>query len=134
MKHTEYDVLIIGGGINGCGIARELAGRGYQVILCEKSDIASATSSWSTKLIHGGLRYLEHYKFRLVREALKERDILMNMAPHLIHPMRFVLPHQAGMRPKWLLQMGLFIYANLGGRSELARPSAVDLTTDVAGR
>lgn len=134
MQLGQCDILIIGGGINGCGIARELAGRGYQVILCEKNDIASATSSWSTKLIHGGLRYLEHYKFRLVREALKERDILMNMAPHLIHPMRFVLPHQAGMRPKWLLQMGLFIYANLGGRSELARPSAVDLTTDVAGR
>jgi glycerol-3-phosphate dehydrogenase len=133
MQLSQCDILIIGGGINGCGIARELAGRGHQIILCEKNDIASATSSWSTKLIHGGLRYLEHYKFRLVREALKERDILINMAPHLIHPMRFVLPHQAGMRPKWLLQMGLFIYANLGGRSELARPTSVDLTTDAAG-
>jgi len=133
MQLNQCDILIIGGGINGCGIARELAGRGYRVILCEKNDIASATSSWSTKLIHGGLRYLEHYKFRLVREALKERDILMHMAPHLIHPMRFVLPHRPGMRPKWLLQLGLLIYENLGGRSELARPSAVDLTTDVAG-
>ncbi len=119
MKQTEYDVLIIGGGINGCGIARELAGRGYQVILCEKNDIAAATSSWSTKLIHGGLRYLEHYEFRLVRESLKEREILMSMAPHLIRPLRFVLPYMRGMRPKWLLRLGLFLYDHLGGRTRL---------------
>jgi glycerol-3-phosphate dehydrogenase len=134
MKQTEYDILIIGGGINGCGIARELAGRGYQVILCEKNDIASATSSWSTKLIHGGLRYLEHYKFRLVRESLKERDILMGMAPHLIQPLRFVLPYMPGMRPKWLLRLALFLYDHLGGKSRLPASSTVDLHKDDAGQ
>jgi len=133
MKHTEYDVLIIGGGINGCGIARELAGRGYQVILCEKNDIAAATSSWSTKLIHGGLRYLEHYEFRLVRESLKEREILMSMAPHLIQPLRFVLPHRPEMRPKWLLRLGLFLYDHLAGTSRLPASSSVDLRQDEAG-
>jgi glycerol-3-phosphate dehydrogenase len=133
MKHTEYDVLIIGGGINGCGIARELAGRGYQVILCEKNDIAAATSSWSTKLIHGGLRYLEHYEFRLVRESLKEREILMSMAPHLIQPLRFVLPHRPEMRPKWLLRLGLFLYDRLAGTSRLPASSSVDLRQDEAG-
>ena len=133
MKQTEYDVLIIGGGINGCGIARELAGRGYQVILCEKNDIAAATSSWSTKLIHGGLRYLEHYEFRLVRESLKEREILMSMAPHLIRPLRFVLPYMRGMRPKWLLRLGLFLYDHLGGRTRLPASSWIDLRQNQAG-
>ena len=93
MNDNSFDILIIGGGINGCGIAHELAARGYSVCLAEKNDIASATSSWSTKLIHGGLRYLEHYEFRLVRESLKEREVLMRMAPHLIRPLRFVLPY-----------------------------------------
>ena len=115
MKDCRFDILIIGGGINGCGIAYELAARGYSVCLTEKNDIASATSSWSTKLIHGGLRYLEHYEFRLVRESLKEREVLMRMAPHLIRPLRFVLPHLPEMRPKWLLRLGLLIYDNLGG-------------------
>lgn len=94
-----YDIAIIGGGINGCGIARDAAGRGYSVVLLEKGDLAGGTSSGSTKLIHGGLRYLEHFEFRLVREALKEREVLLSIAPHIIRPMRFLLPHHRGMRP-----------------------------------
>ena len=134
MNDNSFDILIIGGGINGCGIAHELAARGYSVCLAEKNDIASATSSWSTKLIHGGLRYLERYEFRLVRESLKEREVLMRMAPHLIRPLRFVLPHLPEMRPKWLLRMGLFIYDKLGGRNRLAGSRAVSLKTDRAGK
>lgn len=111
---AQYDVLIIGGGINGCGIARELAGLGYRVMLAEQNDLASGTSSWSSKLVHGGLRYLEHYQFRLVRESLGEREVLMNMAPHLIRPARFILPHASDMRPRWLLRLGLFCYDWLG--------------------
>jgi len=94
-----FDVAVIGGGINGCGIARDAAGRGWSVFLCEKDDLASATSSASSKLIHGGLRYLEHFRFRLVREALIEREILWKIAPHIIWPLRFVLPHHKGLRP-----------------------------------
>lgn len=134
MKNKSFDILIIGGGINGCGIAHELAARGYSVCLAEKNDIASATSSWSTKLIHGGLRYLEHYEFRLVREALKEREVLMRMAPHLIRPIRFVLPYLPEMRPKWLLRIGLFIYDNLGGRNRLSGSRTVNLKKDRAGK
>jgi glycerol-3-phosphate dehydrogenase len=129
-----YDVLIIGGGINGCGIARELAGRGYRVLLAEKGDIGSGTSSWSSKLIHGGLRYLEQYAFGLVREALNEREVLLNMAPHLIEPARFILPHTDAMRPKWLLRLGLFVYDHLGGRKILPASRSVDLTKHPAGR
>ena len=110
-----YDLAIIGGGINGCGIARDAAGRGLKVLLVEQGDLAAATSSASTKLIHGGLRYLEHYEFRLVREALKEREVLL-AAPHIIRPPRFVLPHHDGLRPAWLLRLGLFLYDHLGGR------------------
>src|ERR1700712_270162 len=102
---AEYDLAIIGGGINGCGIARDAAGRGWRVHLCDRSDLASGTSSASTKLIHGGLRYLEHYEFRLVREALMEREILWGIAPHIIRPMRFVLPHHRKLRPAWLLRL-----------------------------
>ena len=134
MNDNSFDILIIGGGINGCGIAHELAARRYSVCLAEKNDIASATSSWSTKLIHGGLRYLEHYEFRLVRESLKEREVLMRMAPHLIRPLRFVLPHLPGMRPKWLLRMGLFIYDKLGGQNRLEGSRAVSLKTDRVGK
>ena len=105
-----FDVFVIGGGVNGCGIARDAAGRGYSVFLAEMNDLASGTSSASTKLIHGGLRYLEHYEFRLVREALIEREILWSMAPHIIWPLRFVLPHHKGLRPKWLLRLGLFLF------------------------
>ena len=111
-----YDLAVIGGGVNGCGIARDAAGRGLSVYLCEMNDLASGTSSWSTKLVHGGLRYLEYYEFRLVREALIEREVLWRAAPHIIEPLRFVLPHHAGLRPAWLLRLGLFLYDHLGGR------------------
>ncbi len=122
-----YDLLIIGGGINGTAIARDASGRGLSVLLCEKDDLASHTSSSSTKLIHGGLRYLEHYEFRLVREALKEREVLLRAAPHIIWPMRFVLPYDEGLRPAWMLRLGLFIYDSLGGRQELPGTTTVDL-------
>src|ERR1700684_693808 len=115
-----FDLLIIGGGINGCGIARDAAGRGNSVFLCEMNDLASGTSSWSTKLIHGGLRYLEYYEFRLVREALIERERLLAIAPHIIRPLRFVLPHEGHLRPAWLIRLGLFLYDHLGGRKRLA--------------
>lgn len=122
-----YDLLVIGGGINGAGIARDAAGRGLSVCLAEKDDLAQATSSASTKLVHGGLRYLEHYEFRLVRESLIERERLLAIAPHIIWPMRFVLPHDEGLRPKWMLRLGLFMYDNLGGRKMLPATRDVDL-------
>ena len=103
-EHPIFDLAIIGGGINGCGIARDAAGRGLSVFLCEMGDLAGGTSSRSTKLIHGGLRYLEQYDFRLVREALAEREVLWRIAPHIVRPLRFVLPHQAGLRPAWMLR------------------------------
>ena len=130
---ADYDIFIIGGGINGCGIARECAAMGYHVMLAEMNDLSSGTSSWSTKLIHGGFRYLEYYEFRLVREALRERETLMGMAPHLIHPLRFVLPHSPAMRPKWLLRLGLFFYDHLGGRKILPASQAVKLRQDPVG-
>ncbi|MDO9382555.1 MAG: glycerol-3-phosphate dehydrogenase [Hyphomicrobiaceae bacterium] len=129
-----YDVAIIGGGINGCGIARDAAGRGLSVYLCEKSDLASGTSSASTKLIHGGLRYLEYYEFRLVRESLMEREVLWQIAPHIVRPLRFVLPHHRDLRPAWLLRLGLFIYDHLGGRKLLPATKTLDLTQHEAGR
>ena len=116
---APVDVLVVGGGANGCGIARDAAGRGLSVTLCEMGDLAGATSSASTKLIHGGLRYLEYYEFRLVRESLAEREVLLAAAPHTIYPLRFVLPHHKGLRPMWLLRLGLFLYDNLGGRRTL---------------
>jgi glycerol-3-phosphate dehydrogenase len=129
-----YDVAIIGGGINGCGIARDAAGRGLSVYLCEQADLASGTSSAATKLIHGGLRYLEHLEFRLVREALTEREVLWRMAPHIIWPLRFVLPYHKGLRPAWLLRLGLFLYDHLGGRELLLPTSTLDLTKDLVGQ
>jgi glycerol-3-phosphate dehydrogenase len=129
-----FEIAIIGGGINGCGIARDAAGRGWSVFLCEQGDLASATSSASTKLIHGGLRYLEYYEFRLVREALLERETLWKIAPHIIWPIRFVLPYHRGLRPAWLLRLGLFLYDHLGGRSMLPPTKSLDLTLDPAGR
>ncbi|MBN9020774.1 MAG: FAD-dependent oxidoreductase, partial [Rhizobiales bacterium] len=114
-----YDLAIIGGGVNGCGIARDAAGRGLKVLLVEKGDLASGTSSASTKLIHGGLRYLEHYEFRLVAEALAEREVLWGMAPHIVHPLRFVLPHHKGLRPAWMIRLGLLLYDGLGKRQRL---------------
>jgi glycerol-3-phosphate dehydrogenase len=128
------DIAIIGGGINGCGIARDAAGRGLSVLLAEKDDLASGTSSASTKLIHGGLRYLEHYEFRLVRESLKEREVLLRSAPHIIRPMRFVLPHHRGLRPAFLIRLGLFLYDHLGGRSMLPPSRALDLSQAAAGK
>lgn len=133
MKTPVYDLAIVGGGVNGCGIARDAAGRGLSVCLCEQNDLANGTSSASTKLIHGGLRYLEYYEFRLVREALKEREVLLNAAPHIIWPLRFILPHHKGLRPSWLIRLGLFLYDNLGGRKLLPGTSVVDLTTDPTG-
>ena len=124
---SKYDLLIIGGGINGAGIARDAAGRGLKVLLCEKDDLAAHTSSSSTKLIHGGLRYLEHFAFRLVRESLIEREVLLRMAPHIIWPLRFVLPYDKGMRPAWLLRLGLMIYDHIGGRKELPPTTRVNL-------
>ena len=130
---TPYDLAIIGGGINGCGIARDAAGRGLSVMLCEMNDLGSGTSSWSTKLVHGGLRYLEHYEFRLVREALTEREVLWQLAPHIIRPLRFVLPHHAGLRPAWLLRLGLFLYDHMGGRKLLPATRTLDLADDRTG-
>jgi len=129
-----YDVFVIGGGINGVGIARDAAGRGLTVALAEMNDLASATSSWSTKLIHGGLRYLESYEFKLVRESLIEREILLNAAPHLIEPLRFVLPHHAGLRPAWLLRLGLFLYDHLGGRKLLPGTQKISLADSPVGQ
>ena len=134
-KKTEkiYDVFIAGGGVNGTGVARDAAGRGYTVCLCEMNDFASGTSSNSTKLIHGGLRYLEYYKFRLVQESLKEREVLLKMAPHIIWPMRFILPHSKGMRPAWLLRLGLALYDHLGFRKILPGTSHVKLNNSEFG-
>jgi glycerol-3-phosphate dehydrogenase len=129
-----FDLAIIGGGVNGCGIARDAAGRGNSVFLCEMNDLASGTSSWSTKLVHGGLRYLEYYEFRLVREALIEREILWQIAPHIIRPLRFVLPHHSGLRPAWLLRLGLFLYDHIGGRHLLPATRSVDLSRDEVGK
>ncbi|KQZ99702.1 glycerol-3-phosphate dehydrogenase [Mesorhizobium sp. Root157] len=129
-----HDILVVGGGINGCGIARDAAGRGFSVLLAEMNDLASGTSSGSTKLIHGGLRYLEFYEFRLVREALMEREVLWRNAPHIIWPMRFVLPYAEGLRPAWLLRLGLFLYDHLGGRKLLPATKTLDMRGDPAGK
>jgi glycerol-3-phosphate dehydrogenase len=128
-----FDIAIIGGGINGTGIARDAAGRGYRVVLLEKDDLGGATSAASTKLIHGGLRYLEHGAVRLVREALHEREILLRAAPHIIWPLRFVLPHHAGLRPRWMIRLGLFLYDHMGGRKLLPATRSLRLDRDVAG-
>jgi glycerol-3-phosphate dehydrogenase len=131
---SPYDVLVVGGGINGAGIARDLAGRGLSVLLCERDDLAAHTSSSSTKLIHGGLRYLEHYEFALVRKALAEREVLLRSAPHIMWPLRFVMPHDPGMRPVWLVRLGLFLYDHLARREVLPGSCTVDLRQHVAGR
>ncbi|MFI4963835.1 MAG: glycerol-3-phosphate dehydrogenase [Caulobacterales bacterium] len=128
------DLLIVGGGVNGTGIARDAAGRGLSVVLCEQDDLAAWTSSASSKLIHGGLRYLEYYEFRLVREALAEREVLLASAPHIIHPLRFVLPHHAGLRPGWMLRAGLLLYDHLGGRRSLPGTRRVNLRADATGQ
>jgi len=122
-----FDMIVVGGGVNGAGIARDAVGRGLTVLLVEKGDLAQGTSSRSGKLVHGGLRYLEYYEFRLVREALIEREVLLNAAPHIIWPMRFVLPHSPEQRPAWLIRLGLFLYDHLGGRKKLPPTRALDL-------
>nr|WP_232730908.1 glycerol-3-phosphate dehydrogenase [Janthinobacterium sp. 64] len=128
------DVLVVGGGINGAGIARDAAGRGLSVVLCEKDDLAAHTSSASTKLIHGGLRYLEYYEFGLVRKALIEREVLLRSAPHIMWPLRFVMPHARGQRPAWLIRAGLFLYDMLAKREILPASSGIDLTRHAAGQ
>ncbi len=129
----RFDLVIIGGGVNGAGIARDAAGRGLSVFLCEKDDLAAHTSSASTKLIHGGLRYLEYYEFRLVRKALMEREILLKSAPHIMWPMRFVMPHDPSTRPAWMIRLGLFLYDHLARRAFLAKSDSVRLATHPAG-
>ena len=131
---ADFDIAIVGGGINGTGIARDAAGRGFRVVLLEQNDLASGTSSASSKLIHGGLRYLEHYQFRLVREALGEREVLLRAAPHLIRPLRFVLPINPARRSAMLLRLGLLLYDFLGWRKILPGTSELDLVTDEAGQ
>jgi glycerol-3-phosphate dehydrogenase len=134
MRHSgTYDLLIVGGGINGAGIARDAAGRGLSVLLCEQDDLAAHTSSASTKLIHGGLRYLEHLELSLVRKALIEREILLGSAPHLMRPLRFVLPHDTHLRPAWMIGAGLFLYDHLARRRRLARSARIDLRHHAAG-
>ena len=127
MQPELFDILVVGGGVNGCGIARDAAGRGFSVLLAERGDLGGATSSASSKLIHGGLRYLEHRAFRLVREALAEREVLLRIAPHIIRPMRFVLPHRPEMRPRWMIRAGLFLYDHLARRVSL--PGAESFST-----
>ncbi len=134
MSGKLYDLAVIGGGVNGCGIARDAAGRGAKIILLERGDLASGTSSGSTKLIHGGLRYLEHYEFALVRESLIEREKLWAIAPHIVWPMRFILPYRKGLRPRWLLRAGLFLYDHIGGRKLLPATRTIDLREDAAGK
>ena len=129
----HYDLLVVGGGINGAGIARDAAGRGLRVLLCEKNDLAGHTSSASTKLIHGGLRYLEYYEFGLVRKALKEREVLLRAAPHIIWPLRFVMPHVPHLRPAWMIRLGLFLYDHLSQRELLPGSRGLNLRTSPFG-
>ena len=128
-----YDIAVIGGGINGAGVARDAAGRGLKVLLAEQDDFASATSSASTKLIHGGLRYLEYYEFRLVSESLAEREVMLKIAPHIIWPLEFVLPHEKHLRPAWMIRTGLFLYDHIGGRTSLPKSRGVRLAPEGHG-
>ena len=128
-----YDVVVVGGGVNGAGIARDAAGRDLSVLLVEQDDLASHTSSASTKLIHGGLRYLEFYDFGLVRKALQEREVLLALAPHIVWPLRFVMPHDRHLRPAWMIRAGLFLYDHLARRQRLAASRTIDLRTHPAG-
>lgn len=132
MDEAGVDLLVVGGGVNGAGVARDAAGRGLKVVLCERGDLAGATSSASSKLVHGGLRYLETYEFRLVRESLMEREVLLRSAPHIVRPLRFVLPLHAGMRPAWMLRIGLFLYDHLAGRKLLPPARSLKRGRDAA--
>jgi glycerol-3-phosphate dehydrogenase len=134
LSDADYDLLVVGGGINGAGIARDAAGRGLKVLLCERHDLAAHTSSASTKLIHGGLRYLEHGHFGLVRKALREREVLLGLAPHITRPLRFVMPHAPHLRPAWLIRCGLFLYDHLSRRNHLPGSKRIDLRTHPAGQ
>ena len=129
----SFDILIIGGGINGAGIARDASGRNLKVCLVEKNKVGSATSSWSSKLIHGGLRYLENYEFKLVRESLKEREIINNIASDIVRPLPFVIPHTKAQRPKWIISLGLFLYDFLGGKSSLPKSSKINIYNEIPG-
>ena len=129
---TIYDVFVIGGGVNGCGIARDAAGRGYSVYLAEKNDIASGTSSASSKLIHGGLRYLENYEFSFVRKALKERDTLISIAPHIVKEVRFILPYHKGLRPAWILKLGMMLYDNLYSSKFIKHSTSINIRSHVS--
>ena len=131
---AEVDVLVVGGGINGAGTARDLAGRGWRVLLCEQDDLAQHTSSAATKLIHGGLRYLEHREFALVRRALRERELLLRSAPHIMRPLRFVMPHDPAMRPAWMIRAGLFLYDHLARRDILPASTTIDLRRHLLGQ
>ncbi|MES2073490.1 MAG: glycerol-3-phosphate dehydrogenase [Pseudomonadota bacterium] len=133
-RNLDCDVLVVGGGINGAGIARDAAGRGLSVVLCEKDDLAAHTSSAATKLIHGGLRYLEYYEFSLVRKALIEREVLLRSAPHIMWPLRFVMPHDQGQRPAWMIRAGLFLYDHLARREILPGSEVVDMRTHAVGK
>ncbi|MBC7489457.1 MAG: glycerol-3-phosphate dehydrogenase, partial [Glaciimonas sp.] len=128
-----FDLLVVGGGVNGAGIARDAAGRSLSVLLCEQDDLAAHTSSASTKLIHGGLRYLEHYEFSLVRKALQEREVLLRLAPHIISPLRFVMPYVSGLRPAWMIRAGLFLYDHLSKRELLPGSRGINFRTHVSG-
>lgn len=130
---ADYDICIIGGGINGVGVARDAQGRGYQTLLVEAQDLAGATSSNSTKLVHGGLRYLEHYKFKLVRESLHERARLLGIAPHIVKPMDFILPHDEHLRPRWMIRLGLFLYDRFAGRQNIKKHDTVDFASSPFG-
>ena len=124
---NNFDLFIIGGGINGAGIARDASGRGLKVCLVDKGEIGDATSSWSTKLIHGGLRYLENYEFKLVRESLKEREIILHIAPNITKPIPFIIPHSKKMRPAWLIKIGLRLYDFLSGKSVIPKSKSINL-------
>ena len=129
--NEAFDILIIGGGINGAGIVRDASGRNLKVCLVEKNKVGSATSSWSTKLIHGGLRHLENYEFRLVRESLKEREVIKRIASDITTPIPFIIPYQKSLRPKWMIKFGLFLYDNLGGKMTIPKSSTINIKKEI---
>jgi len=131
--NNKYDIFIIGGGINGAGIARDAAGRGLKVCLADKGEIGGATSSWSTKLIHGGLRYLENYEFKLVAESLREREVIHRIAPNITKPIPFIIPHSKKLRSAWLIRIGLFLYDNLGGKTIIPKSKSINLLKEYPG-
>ena len=133
LDENDFDIFVIGGGVNGAGILRDAAGRGYKCGLADMGDFGSATSSSSTKLFHGGLRYLESYQFRLVKESLRERDLLLNLMPHISWPVKFILPHNKNLRPYWILRLGLYIYDLLAGSTKLSKSVGISLRNNTVG-